>query len=298
MWLTRILFFRLNESPRYLVHAGRPHEAVRSLQLISKFNGSELLIELADVRDHQPEHGNHIRRVSTATSFDTSVIDDPPFLLSNTQNIGSDGPESLTTYDLTGKSSGSSVLATVPEIMKDDNQLADAILEQPLLSNQREGRSGRRRGLSTTSFRQFSGHEDSVCRILPRWLSVPFINWRSRVAMVLSPEWLRTTVLVWSTWCTTALGVVLLVHLHFLALRISSVYHLQCLPSKITRNATEQRNAVAGDQFVGNCVIHARRVSGCFCLSSYHHLLHFELSSALNRSAPISPNLVLVENGR
>ncbi|KAF9439932.1 MFS general substrate transporter [Macrolepiota fuliginosa MF-IS2] len=54
MFLARIVFFRLPESPRYLVYAGRPHEAVKSLQMISKFNGSDLKIELDDVADHRP----------------------------------------------------------------------------------------------------------------------------------------------------------------------------------------------------------------------------------------------------
>ena len=51
MFIARILFFRLHESPRYLVHAGRPHEAIESLQLISKFNGSELSIDLGDIEE-------------------------------------------------------------------------------------------------------------------------------------------------------------------------------------------------------------------------------------------------------
>ncbi len=52
MFLARIVFFRLHESPRYLVHAGRPEEAIVSLQMISKFNGSELSLGLEDVADH------------------------------------------------------------------------------------------------------------------------------------------------------------------------------------------------------------------------------------------------------
>lgn len=54
MFLARIAFFRLHESPRYLVHAGRPQEAVEALQMISKFNGSEIEIELDDVADYHP----------------------------------------------------------------------------------------------------------------------------------------------------------------------------------------------------------------------------------------------------
>jgi hypothetical protein len=57
MFLARMVFFRLHESPRYLVHAGRPQEAVESLQLISRFNGSEFSIALEDVDDHHPVAG-------------------------------------------------------------------------------------------------------------------------------------------------------------------------------------------------------------------------------------------------
>jgi hypothetical protein len=54
MFLARILFFRLHESPRYLVHAGRHREALESLQLISRFNGSDITIDLEDVDDRRP----------------------------------------------------------------------------------------------------------------------------------------------------------------------------------------------------------------------------------------------------
>jgi hypothetical protein len=54
MFLARIVFFRLHESPRYLVHAGRPQEALVSLRMISRFNGSNLTIDLDDVDDHRP----------------------------------------------------------------------------------------------------------------------------------------------------------------------------------------------------------------------------------------------------
>ncbi len=52
MFLGRIVFFRLHESPRYLVHAGRKQDALESLQMISRFNGSELELDLEDVEDH------------------------------------------------------------------------------------------------------------------------------------------------------------------------------------------------------------------------------------------------------
>ena len=52
MTVLRVIFFRLHESPRYLVAAGRPTEAMENLHLISRFNGEELDLSLRDVRDH------------------------------------------------------------------------------------------------------------------------------------------------------------------------------------------------------------------------------------------------------
>ena len=52
MTVLRVIFFRLYESPRYLVAAGRPTEAMENLQLISRFNGEELDLSLRDVRDY------------------------------------------------------------------------------------------------------------------------------------------------------------------------------------------------------------------------------------------------------
>ncbi|KAJ7043097.1 MFS general substrate transporter [Mycena alexandri] len=54
MFLARIVFFRLYESPRFLVHAGRPKEALEALQLIARFNGNTGLageLQLQDVDD-------------------------------------------------------------------------------------------------------------------------------------------------------------------------------------------------------------------------------------------------------
>ena len=51
MFFARMVFFRLHESPRYLVHAGRHQEALQSLQMISRFNGADLSLKLADVHD-------------------------------------------------------------------------------------------------------------------------------------------------------------------------------------------------------------------------------------------------------
>src|SRR5258705_2891762 len=182
MFLARIAFFRLYESPRYLVHAGRPHEAVKSLQLISRFNGSELPIELADVRDHHCPSGfrdaresssRMPTRVSSATTFDASVIEDRPPILSNRENSSSpDRSELVTVYDSTGKTDGVSVLTTELESTIKDDSL-DATLEQPLLRRAR----GRRRSPPTTPSGRSFMYGGRLRRILPRWLRLALMNW-------------------------------------------------------------------------------------------------------------------------
>lgn len=60
MFLARILFFGLHESPRYLVHAGKKEEAALVLAKIAKFNGDELRITVADVNDDHEEAGGDV----------------------------------------------------------------------------------------------------------------------------------------------------------------------------------------------------------------------------------------------
>ncbi|EIN12783.1 MFS general substrate transporter, partial [Punctularia strigosozonata HHB-11173 SS5] len=66
MFLARVAFFRIHESPRYLVTAGRHQEALESLQMISRFNGSELSIDIRDVCDRPV---NASGRIEEATPF-------------------------------------------------------------------------------------------------------------------------------------------------------------------------------------------------------------------------------------
>lgn len=90
MFLARMVFFRLHESPRYLVHAGRPQEALESLQLISRFNGSELALDLDDVEDRRSPQSGSSDRQRGGTSGETA-----PFLADGdeyTPEIGEHSP--------------------------------------------------------------------------------------------------------------------------------------------------------------------------------------------------------------
>jgi len=224
MFLARIVFFRLYESPRYLVHAGRPHDAIKSLQMISRFNGAEFSIQLADVRDHHhpSESGKaeeEVRkpnifyrpRATSSTIFDASVIEDRIEPLSN---LGSEdnGPGLATAYASTGEthnfldpSVGQGpfpVTSNVGQGVLKEALVVGTSMEEPLLHHERGGTT---RPFSTAS-RRSSIYEEKVCHALPKFLRKPLSAWWDRVMMVLSPEWFATTVLVWSTWCAMALG--------------------------------------------------------------------------------------------
>lgn len=123
MFLARMVFFRLHESPRYLVHAGRPQAALESLQMISKFNGSELALDLEDVEDRirvPPAH-SAIRtenRLPSSRLFDAdtetlssptdmeppSVLAHPGTPLSSTPPDGAEGALLNKDYSATGGS--------------------------------------------------------------------------------------------------------------------------------------------------------------------------------------------------
>ncbi|KIY51552.1 MFS general substrate transporter [Fistulina hepatica ATCC 64428] len=145
MFAGRIVFFKLHESPRYLVHAGRPHDAVVALQKISRFNGVELALDLEDVCDHRGYKGDADAVLIHEAEVDSNSSDD----------------------------------ARRIEECRSDEDRSD-------------------RG---------NGSEDSVLlTCLPSWIGRPLQGWWVRVALVLSPEWIRTTLLVWTIWCAMAMA--------------------------------------------------------------------------------------------
>ncbi|KAG6828933.1 hypothetical protein H0H87_000314 [Tephrocybe sp. NHM501043] len=244
MFIARIVFFRLHESPRYLVHAGRHQEAIESLQLISRFNGSEVSLEIEDVQDqHHPavsseseslavpiprpnQKSNDMRpRPTSTTIFSATDIDGEG---SNDSlpatNTPPTRPTLVTQYnstDATHTALDGHTFATPAEEhapvfpgstpiaqYKQDPEDVDSKPASPAVPCSRP--CPPRRGASSTSQaahrRVSSLYEKRACESLPRWVRRPLWAWWDRVVMVLSPEWLRTTLLVWATWCAMSLG--------------------------------------------------------------------------------------------
>ena len=116
MFLAHMVFFLLRESPRYLAHKGRLQDAIKSLQPISRFNGSDIRIELEDVRDHQCHDASvtaeedfskfdvHSRANSTAP-YAASVIPDGPISITTDPSSENCQPSRvlITDYASTGE---------------------------------------------------------------------------------------------------------------------------------------------------------------------------------------------------
>ncbi|KAK0203016.1 MFS general substrate transporter [Desarmillaria ectypa] len=188
MFSARMVFFRLHESPRFLVHAGRHQEAVESLQMIARFNGAPLSLDLDDVED-------------------VRSVDQHPAVAPDTRPAGDDGtnsPTRVADYHSTGESpaqqleSHSFETPTIPyqepHSLKED---VEPIVRPRRVSSRPTSRSRRR-----TS----SVYEKQLYSVLPSWLRRPLWAWWDRILMVLTPEWLRTTLFMWAAWCAMSLA--------------------------------------------------------------------------------------------
>lgn len=210
MFLARMVFFRLHESPRYLVGAGRPQEALESLQMISKFNGSDMPIVIDDVSDIRPQQpqsivkqdqtlghspsgsgSNYASTQESSTVLDGHTYATPVVEYSEptyAQNAGR--PTSNVFHDLESNH-------PIP---------ATAAMPSPVISTPRPRPRIRSTSSRRMSRRSSSVYEKRVCSSLPPVVRRPLWAWWDRVMMVLTPEWLRTTTLVWGIWFGMSLG--------------------------------------------------------------------------------------------
>ena len=232
MFLARIVFFRLYESPRYLVHAGRPQEAVKALQMISRFNGSDLSIELDDVVDHRhPSQGSDCGQAEFTAAIDnaTKTGDDihqssvMPIIhkateVDETSPFGTPPNESTVQAASSLVADYNAIGETVTPLdqadgLKESNNDDEENEDTPLNPGTTIKRPRDQSNFSTSSHASFTskltGRKGGKARLraaFPRWLADPLDAWIDRVMMVLSPEWSRTTLLVWSAWFGMSLG--------------------------------------------------------------------------------------------
>ncbi|CAE6466448.1 unnamed protein product [Rhizoctonia solani] len=238
MFVLRIIFFRLYESPRYLVSAGRNTEAVAALQSIEDYNmkfgrpsRSRFVITLADVCDAKPsamlseegvmfdagddEEANVGNRPSSrgsneerkSSGSDSGKEDDRSQALSQQ-------PADRTDYRATSQSPEGAVgqgwsFDTPMPPHADENA---SYFEQKAPTTP-DGESGAStpgtsrprdsRRLSRPPRPHMRGRSRSsvyVEQSLPSTFGRPIATWLDRVAMLFTPEWRLTTILIWCAW--------------------------------------------------------------------------------------------------
>lgn len=234
MFCARMVFFRLHESPRYLVHAGRHQEAIESLQMISKFNGSELTLDVDDVRDHlrpseiiasntsatvsrqpSPTSGEVVFNADDEERTSKDMPRPPPLVPKGSRQVlrsssDSDPPDYSSTSETPNSLNGHTFHSphpsrpTTPRAGSEDVYQKDVPRRPSGVSLDSARPSVHPRERSSSSLREVKSR---LYWKLPRFISRPLFAWLERVSMVLSPEWMRTTILVWIVWCAMSLGV-------------------------------------------------------------------------------------------
>ncbi|KZT51305.1 MFS general substrate transporter [Calocera cornea HHB12733] len=173
MCLARIVFFRMRESPRYLVASGRHAEAVHSLRKIISFNGHDYPLTIDDITDDpdieqgkvaQPA-GNGDVRLSLSTRSSQMVYhstnESPDPHLSHTHSFATPVEEQTPQF----------LPSRVPEVI-------------PHATSQPKG---------------------AKIRAIPI-IGRPLASWLERMERLFTPEWRKTTILVWSAWALIALS--------------------------------------------------------------------------------------------
>ena len=237
MTILRVIFFRLYESPRYLVAAGRPTEAMENLQLISKFNGEELDLSLRDVRDHF----GTIRSRRSASYSGVSPgryrsEEGQPFLpVTNSSSIFNADPEGGDeTTRVSGSKPDSADYFTTGETntIRDNTYPYPTPTSSPVISTSQVHGHGHQRNCSGHSA-VGDGEDDERKNVprsrprtsrvprsrrssvsvsyksmgwLPRFIKRPLCAYLDRIALVLAPEWFWKTLTVWAVWFSMALG--------------------------------------------------------------------------------------------
>lgn len=178
MFVCRIVLFRLHESPRWLVHAGRKEAAVEALSQIAKYNGQEFDFSIEDVHD-EGEIETTLRREVTATRHSM----ERPLLLS--------------------------------PATQDETPNSASPLPRYFAPHHRHLRSHSRARRSTSAYSRYSSYSThgnyssiphKMLTYLPRWLRRPLEHWLSRFEQLITEEWRERVWLIWGVWCTMSLA--------------------------------------------------------------------------------------------
>lgn len=282
MTALRVIFFRLYESPRYLVAAGRPTEAIESLQLISRFNGEELDLSLRDVRDYfgtikssrgslsfspiSPVRGRSEETTAFLPTTSSSILFDADNERSNEATKVSGGSPDSADYNTTGETNtirNNRYSFTTPTIEIPNLPIVNTPSHSPCrLHGHLRHHSGHsiaeedEGGEREAPLRSPQLHSSNVLKRrrssvsyksmgwLPRFIRKPLLAYMDRIALVLAPEWIWKTLTIWAMWFLMSLGASpwWLLAVSTQAKAICRVHDIQRLPTEIIREAVRRDN--------------------------------------------------------
>ncbi|KAG8889996.1 hypothetical protein FRB98_001431 [Tulasnella sp. 332] len=207
MFLGRFILFRLYESPRYLVHTGRPAAAVHALKKITKFNGQTMSLDMKDV-SATPRLPSVVFEMDDSPQ-PSSLKELPPI-----PDLKVTIPPSIS-YQSTASQSEPPLPGdyTFQTPVSEDNfvfrQEIGSPLESSILTPQ-EGAEWRRPAQRPGRRSRGVSFAESVAPAVEGWFTEwvlrPGAAWWKKMVSLLTPEWRRSTVLVWVAWTLMSLA--------------------------------------------------------------------------------------------
>lgn len=194
--ILRVLFFKLFESPKYLVSAGRQQEARVVLQRIAAFNGSPLSLSINDVRardsvalldEERPseEAGGAAREAGIGRREENTK-----------SGKGKRGYDSLPTEAEEESEEQDAALLTAAQRVSSEG--ASSTLQQPVSPGESDDED--------PAPSSPSAKWPSALSWVPAETQERLLPFLSRYLELLDPAWRRTTLLVWAIWALFSLA--------------------------------------------------------------------------------------------
>ncbi|KAK4057522.1 hypothetical protein OIO90_001591 [Microbotryomycetes sp. JL221] len=200
MCLSRIVLFRLHESPKFLTAVQRQSEAVISLQRISRINGDNRSWALKDVVDHLDGEEHEMDKALASDVNEYQALD------GELEQHGSARADNVYVADYASTSELDFALA--------DERRAEEGLNASKSSE--EAASPSPHGASaislprlqprTRTLRRRSRPRPEWMKRLPAFMSAGVDEYRDRLDELFDDKWKRTTILVWLIWLMASAG--------------------------------------------------------------------------------------------
>ncbi|KAK4052685.1 hypothetical protein OIV83_001972 [Microbotryomycetes sp. JL201] len=203
MCLSRVVLFRLQESPKFLTAVQRQSEAVVALEMISRINGDSRSWDLRDVVDHvEGSHGMQTARKSSSRTVDEYEALDEAV----TGNLPTTEANGIATTDYDSMSELN--FALDDDRRGEDGHFPKDADDRSLGTN--SPRDGTAIALPTfarkRAVRKVARARPAWAERLPDFMASGVDEYLSRLEELFDHKWKRTTILVWLIWLLASAG--------------------------------------------------------------------------------------------